>query len=141
MGGAMEGIVAGFTVDFEVRDSELDGQGIVNNANYLHYYEHARHLYLRSRGIDFVGMHEAGLDAVVFRIEVDYTESLRSGDEFSVGVSVAREGSLRLVFTQEIVKRSNGHIASKAKVVTAIVSGGRPVRPPEDLISRLLGFS
>ena len=33
--------------DFEtlisVRDYELDVQGIVNNANYLHYLEHTRH--------------------------------------------------------------------------------------------------
>ena len=130
---------AAFSVDFEVRDSELDGQGIVNNANYLHYYEHARHLFLRSRGIDFVAMHEAGLDAVVFRIEVDYTESLRSGDEFAVSVSVAREGTLRLIFEQELVKKSNGHVASKARAVSAIVSCGRPVRPPEDLVARLLG--
>lgn len=127
-----------FSVDFEVRDSELDAQGIVNNANYLHYYEHARHLYLRSRGVDFVGMHEAGLDAVVFRVEVDYRESLRSFDEFSVSVAVEREGSLRMIFRQEIVKKSNGHVASSARVVAAIVSGGRPVRPPADMMERLL---
>jgi acyl-CoA thioester hydrolase len=127
-----------FSVDFEVRDSELDAQGIVNNANYLHYYEHARHLYLRSRGVDFVGMHEAGLDAVVFRIEVDYRESLRSFDGFSVSVAVEREGSLRMIFRQEIVKKSNGHLASSARVVAAIVSGGRPVRPPADMMERLL---
>ncbi|HUX42632.1 MAG TPA: thioesterase family protein [Rectinemataceae bacterium] len=129
---------AAFSVDFEVRDSELDAQGIVNNANYLHYYEHARHLYLRSRGVDFVGMHEAGLDAVVFRIEVDYRESLRSFDEFSVSVAVEREGTLRMIFRQEIVKKSNRHVASSARVVAAIVSGGRPVRPPAEMMERLL---
>ena len=129
---------AAFSVDFEVRDSELDAQGIVNNANYLHYYEHARHLFLRSRGVDFVGMHEAGLDAVVFRIEVDYRESLRSFDEFAVSVAVEREGTLRMIFRQEIVKKSNGHLASSARVVAAIVSGGRPVRPPADMMERLL---
>ena len=136
-GGAAAGEV--FSVDIEVRDSELDAQGIVNNANYLHYYEHARHRFLRSRGVDFVAMHEEGLDAIVFRIEVDYRESLRSGDEFSVSVSVLREGSLKLVFAQELVKRSNGHLASSARVVAAIVSGGRPVRPPADMVERLLG--
>lgn len=128
-----------FLVDFEVRDSELDAQGIVNNANYQHYYEHARHRFLRSRGVDFVGLHDAGMDAIVYRIEIDYKESLRSGEEFTVSVSVAREGRLKLVFLQDIVKKSDGHLASRAKVVTAIVSGGRPVPPSDELLARLLG--
>ena len=34
----------------EVRDYECDLQGIVNNAEYQHYLEHARHQFLRSVG-------------------------------------------------------------------------------------------
>jgi len=129
----------GFAVELTVRDYELDVQGIVNNANYLHYFEHARHLFLRSRDVDFVAMHEAGLDAIVYRIEIDYKESLRSGDRFSVHVRSGREGKLRMIFEQEIVKESNGHVAARARVVAAIVSGGRPVPPPDDLARRLFG--
>ena len=33
-----------FETEMEVRDYECDIQGIVNNANYLHYTEHTRHL-------------------------------------------------------------------------------------------------
>ena len=32
-----------FGAGFEVRDCELDAQGIVINANYLHYFKHSRH--------------------------------------------------------------------------------------------------
>ena len=127
-----------FKVPFEVRDSELDAQGIVNNANYLHYLEHARHAFLRSKGVDFVAMHQAGLNAIVYRIEVDYKESLRSGERFEVTVSIAREGRLRLIFSQQIIKEG-GAIAANARVATAIVSGSRPVPPPADLLDRLLG--
>ena len=35
----------------EVRDYECDIEGIVNNANYLHYTEHTRHRFLRSLGL------------------------------------------------------------------------------------------
>ena len=35
-----------FRVDFEVRDNELDIQGIVNNSNYMIYLAHARHKYI-----------------------------------------------------------------------------------------------
>ena len=36
-----------FETTMEVRDYECDIQGIVNNANYLHYIEHTRHLFLQ----------------------------------------------------------------------------------------------
>ena len=37
----------------KVRDYECDLQGIVNNANYQHYLEHARHEFLLSLGVSF----------------------------------------------------------------------------------------
>jgi len=131
-----------FKVGFEVRDHELDAQGIVNNANYQHYFEHARHRFLRSRGVDFVGLHEEGLDAIVHRIEIDYRESLRSGESFEVSVVLKREGKLRLVFEQEL-RKGDGRLSARARVVTAIVTAGaagpRPVPPPPGLLERLLG--
>ena len=36
-----------FETKMEVRDYECDIEGIVNNANYLHYMEHTRHLFLQ----------------------------------------------------------------------------------------------
>ena len=46
------------SVEFTVRDYECDIQGVVNNTNYLHYLEHARHEFLISRGIDFIQLHQ-----------------------------------------------------------------------------------
>ena len=56
-------------LEFVVRDYECDLQGMVNNANYLHYFEHARHQWLESLGIDFAALHKDGIDMVVVRIE------------------------------------------------------------------------
>ena len=46
-----------FETRMEVRDYECDIEGIVNNANYLHYAEHTRHLFLRSLGVSFAALH------------------------------------------------------------------------------------
>ena len=54
-----------FETRIEVRDYECDIEGIVNNANYLHYMEHTRHLFLRHAGLSFADMHAKGVDAVV----------------------------------------------------------------------------
>ena len=48
-----------FETRMEVRDYECDIEGIVNNANYLHYAEHTRHLFLRSLGASLYVFHQA----------------------------------------------------------------------------------
>ncbi|MBL8967326.1 MAG: acyl-CoA thioesterase [Spirochaetaceae bacterium] len=127
-----------FGLEFLVRDYELDIQGIVNNANYQHYFEHARHEFLKARGLDFAAMHAAGVDPVVYRIEVDYKSPLRSGDRFLVRLRVGREGRLKLVFHQEAVKLPSGVLAAAAKVAVAMTRGGRPVPPSDEVVAALL---
>ena len=69
---------------FQVRDYECDLQGVVNNANYQHYIEHARHNWLEVMGIDFAALHDEGVDLVVARIEIDFKHPLSSRDIFVV---------------------------------------------------------
>ena len=64
-----------FETEMEVRDYECDIQGIVNNANYLHYTEHTRHQFLVSLGVSFAQLHERCIDAVVARINLQYKTS------------------------------------------------------------------
>ena len=42
-----------FTLTIKVRDYEVDAEGIVNNANYLHYMEHTRHEFCEWAGFRF----------------------------------------------------------------------------------------
>ena len=60
-----------FSIPIKVRDYEIDSQGIVNNANYLHYLEHTRHEFCESRGFTFRAMQEQGIDPVVSKIEIE----------------------------------------------------------------------
>ena len=39
-----------YSIELDVRDYEIDSEGIVNNANYLHYLEHARHRFCDHAG-------------------------------------------------------------------------------------------
>jgi acyl-CoA thioester hydrolase len=118
-------------LEFEVRDYELDLQGIVNNAVYQNYLEHARHLFLRSIGLDFADLHARGIDAIVVRAELDYRGSLRSGDRFTVWSRAEARGRLRYVFTQEIRRMPDGMPCVEARVVAATLVGGKPAPCPE----------
>ncbi|MEW5845015.1 MAG: acyl-CoA thioesterase [Bacteroidota bacterium] len=117
-----------FELEFEVRDYECDLQGIVNNARYLNYLEHTRHKFLLSKGIDFARLHAEGIDLVVSRIEIDYKYSLTSGDRFVVRLSTHKEGHLRMIFDQEVIKLPEGKLAVKAKVIGVGLKNGRPIK-------------
>ena len=112
---------------FEVRDYECDLQGVVNNAVYLHYLEHARHRWLEAIGVDFAALHQQGMDLVVARIEVDYRFPLRSRDRFVVRSRIQREGTLKLIFHQDIYRVPDEKLVIQARVVTAALQNGRPV--------------
>jgi acyl-CoA thioester hydrolase len=125
-----------FSLKFIVRDYECDLQGVVNNANYQHYLEHARHEYLISRGISFADLHSEGIDLIVTKVEIEYKFPLRSRDEFIVTVSIIREGNVRLLFIQEIFRLPDMKLIVKGRVTGVATRKGRPI-PPGDLIHRL----
>lgn len=116
------------TLELTVRDYECDLQGIVNNAVYLHYLEHARHTMMLKKGVDFADLHKKGLDLVVSRVEIDYKQWLTSGDRFVVTTSMHREGHLRVIFTQRIHRLNDDKLVIKARVVGVGVQNGRPKR-------------
>jgi acyl-CoA thioester hydrolase len=126
-------------ITLEVRDYECDLQGVVNNAIYLHYLEHARHCWLLSLGLDFVAMHHEGTDLVVARIEINYRSPLRSGDRFVVRSAMRREGRLRLVCRQDLFRVDDGRPVVEALVTVTGVRGGRP-HIPEELARIADGF-
>lgn len=114
---------------FQVRDYELDLQGIVNNAVYQNYLEHARHEFLKFHGLDFNQLHLDGFDAVVIRAEIDYKKSLKSADAFVVETSVEREGRLKIVFNQKIRRTEGDVLILQAKIFAACIYNNRPIEP------------
>jgi len=121
-----------FTTEMQVRDYECDLQGIVNNAVYQHYLEHARHEYLNSRGLDFSELTALGVIIVVIRAELDYKQALRPGDRISVSVSVQKLGRLKVLFEQEIRRLSDDELMLEARITAvSLKEGGRPYFPVE----------
>jgi len=114
-------------VEMEVRDYECDIEGIVNNAVYMNYLEHARHGLIRSKGFNFADLTQKGIHLVVIRIEADYLYPLRSGDKFYVTTNMERISKLRIGFSQEIFRLPDNKPILKAKVIGASLNAnGQP---------------
>ncbi len=116
-----------FTHEMKVRDYECDLQGVVNNANYQHYMEHARHEFLETLGVNFGKLHEDGIDAMVAKIIIEYKLPLRSGDKFVIGINLQRQGA-KIVFTQDLFRLSDGKLCTKGIVETICLENGRLTR-------------
>ena len=114
-------------IEMEVRDYECDIEGIVNNAVYLNYLEHARHVYIKQKGFTFAALTQKGIHLVVTRIEADYLYPLRSGDKFYVTASLERVSKLRFGFLQDIFRLPDEKPILKAKVIgTSLNAEGKP---------------
>ncbi len=119
--------------EFEVRDYECDMQGVVNNAVYQNYLEHARHQYIKTLGWDFYKLHNSGIDAFVARIELNYKSSLRSGDRFYCETHLEQDGRIKLVFHQNLYRLSDKKLVLAGKVTTVVTKDGK-LSKPNDLL-------
>ena len=108
-----------FETRMEVRDYECDIEGIVNNANYLHYLEHTRHLFLKHCGLSFAEMHNRGIDAVVARMTLQYKVPLRTDDEFISRLHITKEG-IKYVFHQDILRAEDNKISLQGEGRTGV---------------------
>jgi acyl-CoA thioester hydrolase len=127
-----------FTLPFDVRDYECDLEGIVNNAVYQNYLEHARHEFLKHCGVNFAALVQQGIHLIVVRVEIDYLYPLRSGDKFVVGLNLERTSRIRFGFLQDIYRLPDYKPIVRAKVIGAALNAkGRPCLPKE--IEQLFG--
>lgn len=121
-------------ITLQVRDYECDLQGVVNNSVYMNYLEHARHEFLKDRGIDFAEVTRQGIHLVIVRAEMDFKSSLTSGDEFKVCTRFEEQSRLKIVFHQDIVRCTGQTLMLSAKMTaTALNEHGRPFVPEEIL--------
>jgi acyl-CoA thioester hydrolase len=118
-----------FEMEMQVRDYECDIQGIVNNAVYQNYLEHCRHKFLNFVGMDFAQLHNDGIDAVVIKAELDYKFPLRPGDDFLIRVKMKKQGRLRIIFDQQIIRKVDDKLMVNARITAVLTRGSRPVAP------------
>ena len=116
-----------FETRMEVRDYECDIEGIVNNANYVHYCEHTRHLFLQQCGLSFADMHAKGVDAVVARMSLQYKVPLRPDDVFISRLALTKDG-IKYVFHQDLYRAVDEKLCFRAQIELVCLVNGRLCR-------------
>ena len=128
-----------YTLEIAVRDYELDSEGIVNNAVYLHYLEHTRHAFVKQEGIPFGSLTRDGLVPVVRRMEIDYHTPLCSGDVMLSRLWIERKGP-RFIFYQDIYRKEGGELVVSAVVTIVCMEKDGRINRGDDLAARIAKY-
>ncbi|HEX7554894.1 MAG TPA: thioesterase family protein [Geothrix sp.] len=107
-----------FSHPIEVRFSDLDVMGHVNNAVVVSYLEQARFQWWRS----FLGgrkFQEEGF--LMARVEVDYRQPILLGDEVRVELHCTRVGNTSFELSYRVTKGLGGDLFAEAKTVQVML--------------------
>lgn len=113
-----------FSIEMEVRDNELDAQGIVNNANYMIYLSHARHKHVHTLGINFDEYAKNNQKLVVLSCTMKFKNSLFANNSFIVSSSIGKsEYPNQWVYHQDIKGKADNKVILKAIFTSTCVNG------------------
>ncbi|SFC96358.1 tol-pal system-associated acyl-CoA thioesterase [Tropicimonas isoalkanivorans] len=118
---------------------DTDMAGIVYYANYLKFIERGRSEWVRAIGVDQAALKEEwGIVFVVRRVEADFLSPAKMDDVLTVETVLAQSRGASFVMDQRIL-RGEAVLFTARVVVATMSTGGRPVRLPADLRSRMAG--
>lgn len=119
-----------YKIEMETRDYECDAQGIINNANYQHYFEATRHKWIQQEGYSFQQWHNEGIDVVVSEITIKYKTPLKGQEKFISCLNLYREGP-KFIFHQDIYRKEDMKLCASGIVSTVCTINGRLTRGDE----------
>jgi acyl-CoA thioester hydrolase len=111
-----------FRVLVAVRGYELDVNGHLNWANYLHYAEHARWECLRAAGLTYPVLDGAGLGPVNLEANVRFLRELRDGEDVAVSCAFEWGESKTFRVRQEFTRGgADGELAAEVTTVSGVI--------------------
>ena len=120
-----------------VRYSETDVQGIVNNANYLSYFEVGRVEWLRAAGLSYKELEERGYGFMVVEVRAFYKRAARFDDELTLRTRLAELSRASFRFEYALLRGREVLATGYTRHGCVELTSGRPSRLPGDLAARL----
>ncbi|SFJ47229.1 acyl-CoA thioesterase [Thermoflavimicrobium dichotomicum] len=109
------------SIQIEVRSTEIDVLGHVNNAKYLEYLEWGREDWYNKIGLPYHLFEEMGIGTVTVNININYRKEAKLGQKLTITTKPLRRGRSSFVLKQEIHNEANELVAD-AEVVSCTMS-------------------
>ena len=124
-----------------VRYRECDPMGVVYHTHYLDYFEYARTEALRSLGITYKQLEDSGIIMPVVEAQVRYHQPAYYDDMLAVHTIFKTLPHVRVPIAYEVYREETGAKVASGTVVLCFVDRrrGRPVRAPEEVVTRFRG--
>lgn len=120
-----------------VRYAETDMMGIVYHANYLPWFEIGRTTLLKEQGLSYLKLEQEGYRLPVLEVSAKYRRPATYDDVLTIITTMKEKPTLRIKLTYE-VRREDELLATGESQHAFVDLQGQPVRPPEDVIARMV---
>jgi acyl-CoA thioester hydrolase len=102
-------------IDIQIRFSDVDAFGHVNNAMQITYFDYGKIQYFDA--VKFRFPEEDGSALIVVNVNVDFMEQIRLKDEIVVKTKICEIGHKSVKLVQVIEDKNNGHVKSVCRTV------------------------
>ena len=127
-----------FVVAANVRDTDFDAQGHLNNASTVRLFNDLRIAYVDEVGDSWIEMlRRDGLVVAAREVHVLYESEGLPGESFVGAMRYVRREGKAAVLEQRLVEASTGRAVARAWVVQLLVQHGRVVEWPDEYFSRV----
>ncbi|SDX12424.1 thioesterase-3 [Marininema mesophilum] len=108
------------SITIEVRPTEIDGMGHVNNAKYLEYMEWSREDWYNKMGLPFDTFTKMNVGTVTVNININYRKEARQGEKLTISTDTVRKGKSSYVLRHEI-RNEQGELVAEADVTSVTI--------------------
>ena len=124
-----------------VRYSETDQMGYMYYGNYAQFYEVGRVEMLRSLGLTYSGMEEAGVKMPVLEMHSKYLKPALYDEEITIRVIMEKMPGIRIHFRYEFYNAKQEHIHTGETLLVFInMQTNRPCLPSQEFLNKVKPF-
>lgn len=109
------------SIEIQVRSTEIDVNGHVNNAKYLEYLEWGREEWYEKANLDYNTFLEMGIQTVTVNININYRKECLQNDRLTIITKPEKVGRTSFVLKQEIFNQ-RGELVCDALVTSVAMS-------------------
>lgn len=125
----------------DIRPSQLDIFGHVNNAKYLEIFEEARWELLEERGFGLALIRELGLGPVILEAKIAFRRELKARDKCEVQSRITSDSGKIFVMNQKLVHKASNATAAEADFTAALFDlNNRKIVAPTAQWLKVLGL-
>lgn len=107
--------------NIKVRYNETDKMAVVYHANYFSWFDIGRTDFLRSIGLSYSGLEDAGILLPVIEANCKYKKPAKYDDDIIIVAEMGKLRGVRLQFNYKIIRKEDGELLAEGYTLHAFV--------------------